>query len=188
MYNLKIIIGTTRPGRKGPAIADWIYNKAQKHPAFTVELLDLALINLPFLDEPEHPRRKKYLHEHTKKWSAAIDSADAFIMVTPEYNYGFSAPLKNAIDYLFEEWSTKPVGFVSYGGLSGGIRAMQMLKQIVTTLKMMPLVESIPIPFFTKYINDEGVFTADDPLDKSADALLKEMEKWAGALKTIRPA
>ncbi|MEP6749945.1 MAG: NAD(P)H-dependent oxidoreductase, partial [Bacteroidota bacterium] len=177
---------STRPGRKGPAMADWIYNKALTHEGFEVELLDLAEINLPLMDEPEHPRFKKYQHEHTKKWSAVIDSADAYIMVTPEYNYSMTAPLKNAIDFLFHEWSTKPVAFVSYGGVSGGIRAVQMLKQVVTTLKMMPLPESVPIPFFTKYIDDKGIFTGDETLDKGADGMLNELERWAGPLKSMR--
>ena len=186
MFNLKIIIASTRPGRKGPSIAKWIHEKALAHSAFTVELLDLAEINLPFLDEPEHPRMRKYQHEHTKKWSAVIDSADAFIMVTPEYNFSMTAPLKNALDFLFWEWGKKPVAFISYGGMSGGIRAVQTLKQVVTTLKMMPLPESIAIPFFTKHIDDKGVFTGDETLDKSAVALLNELQAWTGALKTIR--
>src|ERR1700712_3326973 len=186
MLNLKIIIASTRPGRKGPAIAQWINEKSVTHNGFSVELLDLAAINLPFLDEAAHPRMKDYKHEHTKKWSASIDSADAFIMVTPEYNYSMPAPLKNALDFLFWEWAKKPVAFVSYGGMSGGIRSVQTLKQVVTTLKMMPLPESIAIPFFTKYIDDKGVFKGDEQLDKSATAMLDELETWAAALKTIR--
>ena len=186
MLNLKIIVASTRPGRKGPALATWIFSKALTHEGFTVELLDLAEINLPFMDEAAPPRLKKYHHEHTKKWSATIDSADAFIIVTPEYNYGYTAALKNAIDFLFHEWNTKPVGFVSYGGLSGGTRSVQMLKQVGTALKMMPLPESIAIPFFTKHIDENGVFTPDETLDKGADALLKELEKWASGLKAMR--
>src|SRR4051812_13598023 len=103
MYNLKIIIASTRPGRKGPAVAEWIYNLSKERNTFNVELLDLAVINLPFLDEPEHPKFKKYQHEHTKKWSHTIDEGDAFILVTCEYNYGYPAALKNALDYLFQE-------------------------------------------------------------------------------------
>ncbi len=103
MYNLKIIVASTRPGRKGPALAIWIFDVAKKHTEFSVELLDLAEINLPFLDEPNHPRLQKYTKEHTKKWSATIAAADAFIFVTPEYNYGYPASLKNALDFLFNE-------------------------------------------------------------------------------------
>lgn len=125
MLSLKIIVASTRPGRKGPAIAQWLQQHAEAHKGFAIEMLDLATINLPFMDEPEHPRFKKYHHAHTKQWSATIDSADAFLIVMPEYNYGFTAPLKNALDYLFQEWAHKPIGLVSYGGMSGGIRVQR---------------------------------------------------------------
>src|SRR5690349_2937621 len=116
------------------------------------------MINLPFMDEPAHPRLKQYKHEHTKNWSETIDAADAFIIVLAEYNFGFPAPIKNAIDYLFNEWMNKPVAFVSYGGVSGGLRATQMLKLVVASVHMMPLVEQVTIPFFAKMIDDEGIF------------------------------
>jgi NAD(P)H-dependent FMN reductase len=186
MLNLKIIIASTRPGRKGPVVASWIISKAAEIKEFQLEVLDLAAINLPMMDEPAHPRFKTYQYQHTKDWSAKIESADAFIMVTPEYNYSLPAPLKNAIDYLSLEWGYKPVAFVSYGGLAGGTRAVQMLKQVVTSLKMMPVVESVNIPFFIKYIDDNGKFNADETLEKSADAMLKELLLWAKGLKAMR--
>src|SRR5205085_12274105 len=130
--SLKIIIGSTRAGRKGPSIASWIYKLAKETAAFDTELIDLAEINLPFLDEPNHPRLHQYVHQHTLDWSAKIIPADAFIFVTPEYNYGYSAPLKNAIDFLYREWLYKPVAIVSYGGVSAGTRAVQQLKQVVS--------------------------------------------------------
>src|SRR5919202_6790763 len=138
MNSLKIITSTTRPGRKGIAVANWMTGVAQQTGKFNVELLDLAVINLPFLDEPNHPRLQQYQHEHTKRWSATIDAADAFIIVLGEYNFGFPAPIKNALDYLFNEWKHKPVAIVSYGGISGGLRSTQMIKQVVTALSIMP--------------------------------------------------
>lgn len=186
MFNLKIIIASTRPGRKGPAIGSWIYEIAKNNPSFDVELLDLAIINLPFLDEAEHPRLKKYEHEHTKNWSSLIDNADCFIIVTPEYNFGYPASIKNALDFLYHEWSYKPVAFVSYGGIAGGTRSVQMLKQVVTAQKMMPVTESVNIPFFTKFINEQQAFVPDDSIVKSADAMLSELEKWSKSLKTMR--
>ena len=95
MYNLGLIIGSTRPARKGIAVAEWITNLARNQKNFNVEVLDLKEINLPFMDEQHHPRLKKYEHEHTRQWSRTIENKDAFIFVSPEYNYGFSAPLKN---------------------------------------------------------------------------------------------
>jgi len=186
MFNLKIIIATTRPGRKGPSVASWVYDAAKKHAAFDTELIDLAVVNLPFLDEPHHPRFKKYEQQHTKDWSAKIDPADAIIIVTAEYNYGYPAPLKNALDFIWQEWNYKPVAFVSYGGIAGGTRAVQMLKQVVSALKMLPLTESVNIPFFTKHINEEGKFIADETLEKSLAEMLHELAKWAEGMQAIR--
>ncbi len=186
MINLKIIIASTRPGRKGPAIANWFYDIAVKHTEFNVELIDLADVNLPFLDEPEHPRFQRYQHQHTKDWSAKIASGDAFVIVTSEYNYGFPATIKNAIDYLFKEWNYKAVSFVSYGGVSGGTRAVQMLKAVITAVSMMPISDAVHIPAFTKHLDENGKFINDPGLDKSADMVLNELYKWAVALKTMR--
>ena len=153
MPKLHVILASTRPGRAGEPIADWFVERALAHGAFDVELVDLAEVALPFMDEPNHPRLRRYTQEHTKAWSARVDSADAFVFVTPEYNYGLTAPLKNAIDYLHFEWQHKPVGFVSYGGVAAGTRAVQMLKQVVTTLKMVPIFEAVSIPFHTQFID-----------------------------------
>src|SRR4051812_37151309 len=118
---LQILIASTRPGRQGPAIAKWFFTAAQQHAKFDVELIDLADMNLPILDEPNHPRMKKYEHEHTKRWSATVERADAFVFVAPEYNFGPTPALLNAMNYLYLEWNYKPLAFVSYGGISGGI-------------------------------------------------------------------
>ena len=166
MYKLKVIIASTRPGRKGPLVAEWFLKILAEHQEFDVEVLDLKEINLPFLDEPEHPRLRHYTHEHTKQWSRAIDSADAFVFVTCEYNFSAPASLINALDFVYHEWNYKPVAFVSYGGMSGGMRAVQMLKQTLTTLKMVPVTEAVNIPFFAKYINENGVFLGDEMLEK----------------------
>ncbi len=186
MYSLKIIIGSTRPARKGISVANWIFEYAKKFSEFNIELIDLAVVNLPLFDESIHPMQKKYEHEHTKKWSNIINPADAYILVTPEYNYSFPASVKNALDYLYHEWNYKPMAFVSYGGIAGGTRAVQLLKPIVTTLKMMPVVASVNIPFFTKYIDEKGIFNADENIQKSADAMFNELLIWTDGLKAIR--
>lgn len=148
-------------------------------------ITDLAELDLPFLDEPNHPRLGAYVHEHTKGWSAAVDASDAFVFVTPEYNYGYSAVLKNAIDYLHAEWQHKPVGFVSYGGVAAGTRAVQQLKQVVTTLKMVPLVESVAIPHHARLI-DDGELRSSGHLDYAADAMLDELFRVVPALRALR--
>ena len=131
------------------------------------------------MDEPHHPRFQNYTKQHTKDWSEKINGADAFIIVTAEYNHGIPAPLKNALDFVYKEWNYKPVAFVSYGGVAAGTRCVQMLKQVTTALKMVPIVESINLPFFEKYIDDEHNFNPEDGLARSAEIMLAELLKWA---------
>jgi NAD(P)H-dependent FMN reductase len=186
MLQLRIILASTRDKRKGAAVAEWVVEEAKKHSEFDTQLLDLAVINLPFLKEPEHPRHQKYIYQTTKDWSAMVQAADAFIAVMPEYNHGYSAPLKNAFDTVYKEWNDKPIAFVSYGGISGGIRALQLIKTVAIALKMVPLLESVNLPFFEKKINESGKFVADEKVQKSADAMFASLTKWTKALKSIR--
>ena len=166
-------------------IAEWFVDRARHHGGFTVEIADLAEINLPLLDEPNHPRLHQYTHGHTHEWSARIERADALVLVTPEYNHGYPAAIKNAIDYLHHEWRDKAVGFVSYGGVAAGTRAVQQLKQVVTTLKMVPVVESVNIPFHTSVIHDDRVH-ANDAMNQAADAMLDELRRLDSALRPLR--
>jgi NAD(P)H-dependent FMN reductase len=188
MPNLTIIIGSTRPGRAGAAIAQWFAARAKDHGGFDVTVVDLAEVDLPLLDEPNHPRRRQYTQQHTKDWSAIIDAADAFVIVTPEYNYGYPAALKNAIDYLHHEWQHKPVGFVSYGGVAAGTRAVQQLKQVVTTLRMLPVFDSVNIPFHTQFLDSDGVLRPNEVMEKAADTMLDELVRTEAALRPLRPA
>ena len=185
MLHLEIFIVSTRPGRVGGMVADWFIELAKRHAKFDIEVVDLAEVDLPMMDEPRHPRLRQYEHEHTKAWSATVDRADAFVFVMPEYNYTFTAPLKNAIDYLCAEWAYKPVGFVSYGGVSGGLRAVQSLKPVVTTLSMFPLPVSVSLPFVTNSIVD-GVLEPSELADGSAKAMLDELVRVSAALKPLR--
>jgi NAD(P)H-dependent FMN reductase len=188
MPQLHVILASTRPGRAGEPIADWFVDRARAHGAFDVELVDLAEVALPFFDEPAHPRLRRYEHDHTKVWSAQVDAADAFVMVTPEYNYGYPATLKNAIDFLHFEWQHKPVAFVSYGGVAAGTRAVQQLKQVVTTLKMLPLFEAVSIPFHTQFIDEQGRVQANETMEAAADAMLDELLISEATLRPRREA
>ena len=186
MPRLTIVIGSTRPGRAGLPIAEWFSDRARSHAGFDIAVADLAELNLPLFDEPNHPRLRQYIHRHTKHWSAIVDASDAFVFVTPEYNYGYPAALKNAIDYLHEEWRDKPVGFVSYGGVSAGTRAVQQLKAVVTTLKMLPVYEAVSIPFHPQFIGEDGRVQANDIMEQAADAMLDELVRTEGALRPLR--
>lgn len=187
MFNLKIINSSVRPGRKGPFVTKWITGIAEKDGNFKVEVLDLAEINLPLMDEPNHPRLKKYIHEHTRIWSMKIDEADAFIFVTAEYDFNYPAPLRNAIEYLHWEWAYKPAGIVSYGGVSGGTRAANSLKNDLVSMRMAVLFEQVNFPFFIKYNFDEQEnFIANDISYKAAETMLEQLVRWTRGLKSIR--
>jgi len=187
MLNLKVVLTSTRPGRANLPVGNWFLEQARAHGRFAVELVDLLELALPPLDEPEHPRFARYRHAHTLRWSALVASADAFVFITPEYNYGMPPALLNAIDYLFHEWAYKPAGFVSYGGISGGTRSVQMSKSVLTTLKMMPIPEAVTLPLYLQMMKD-GVFEPPESAHKSAQSLLDELERWASALKPMRAA
>ena len=183
---LQIVIVSTRQGRKGDAVARWFATQARAHAAFDIEIVDLAEVNLPLFDEPEHPRLRKYQHDHTKRWSERVSRADAFVFVTPEYNYSAPPSLVNALDYLLHEWAYKPVGFVSYGGVSGGTRSVQMSKLLLTAVKMMPIPEAVTLPFFMRMFGADGTFAPDETQNKAAAAMLDELKRWTDALRTLR--
>jgi NAD(P)H-dependent FMN reductase len=183
--NLLVIVGSTRPGRAGLPISEWFVEQAAKHDGVDVTVADLAELKLPLLDEPNHPRARQYLNRHTKEWSAIVDAADAIVIVTPEYNHGYPAAVKNAIDYLYHEWTYKPVGFVSYGGVSAGTRAVAQLKQVVSNLKMAPVAENVNIPFHPQFI-DDGVVTPNETMIEAADAMVDELRRVEAALRPLR--
>ena len=185
MPTLLVVVASTRPGRVGGVVADWFVRQARDHAGFDVRVADLAELDLPLLDEPNHPRLGEYTREHTRRWSALVDAADAFVFVMPEYNYSFTAPLKNALDYLHREWAYKPVGFVSYGGVSGGLRAVQAIKGVVTTLNLFPLPAGVALPFVASSIRDREL-QPNDQAPAAAKAMLDELVRVAAALATLR--
>lgn len=183
---LMIVIASTRPGRAAMPIGEWFRAKAEADGRFEVDYADLAVINLPFMDEPHHPRTRQYTKQHTRDWSARVDAADAFVFVTPEYNHGMTAPLKNAIDYLNQEWQYKPLGFVSYGGVAAGTRAVQAIKPIANVLKMTPIPEAVVIPLYQRFLTDDGRFEPEQLIEDAAMTMLGQLERWALALRPLR--
>ena len=184
---LKIVIGSTRPGRVGPDVANWVDTGARDHGGFAVELVDLADIGLPLLDEPKHPAMQDYQHDHTKKWSAVIGDADAVIFVTPEYDFFAPATLVNALQVIAKEWKYKPVGIVSYGGISGGLRSAQELRTLIANKGAMPLPNVVPIPMVFPLLED-GTVKANDPMKEGLQGLFDELVKWGQALKPLHSA
>ena len=184
MIRIAIILGSTRPGRKGEAVAKWVYEIAQKRSDADFELVDVKDFNLPLLDEPVSPIMGQYTHQHTKDWSAKIASFDAYVFVTPEYNHATSGALKNAIDFLFREWNDKAAGFVSYGG-AGGARAVEQLRLVMAEVQIATVRNQVLLSLFTDFENF-SVFKPAPQHEKSVNAMLDQVIAWGGALKTLR--
>jgi NAD(P)H-dependent FMN reductase len=179
-----VICGSTRPGRNGAAVARWVYEVAEKRDDAQFELVDIQDYHLPLLDEPLPPSMGQYAKPHTKTWAAKINSFDAFVFVTPEYNHGTCAALKNAIDFLFKEWNDKAAGFVGYGG-SGGVRAVESLRLVMGELKVADVRAQVQLSMFTDFENF-SVFKPGPTKEKSVNDMLDEVIVWGTALKNVR--
>jgi NAD(P)H-dependent FMN reductase len=186
MPRLLIVIASTRPGRVGLPVGEWFAGFARSDGRFDVEMVDLSELALPLLDEPHHPRLRNYTKDHTKGWSATVAAADVIVFVTAEYNYGYPAALKNAIDYLNQEWRHKALGYVSYGGIAAGTRAVQQLKQVGQAVGLVSAQLIVNIAFVASKITENGSFDADDDNNQAATAMLGELLLLDGALRTLR--
>jgi NAD(P)H-dependent FMN reductase len=179
-----IVVGSVRPGRVGLPIAEWVRAEAEKTGRFEIDFADLGEIALPFMDEPNHPILRTYTKQHTMDWSARVDAAEAFIFVTPEYNYSFSPALKNALDFLNKEWWRKPLGFVSYGGVSGGTRGVVAIMSITSALGLVRVGANVEMNFGGKQVVD-GVF---QPQEKEEAILAKQFEELDNLAGFLTPA
>ncbi|WP_019052767.1 NADPH-dependent FMN reductase [Sphingobium xenophagum] len=183
---LGVIICSTRPGRVGPAFATWFAEAATAHGAFDVTLIDVAQLNLPLFDEPKLPSLREYTHDHTRAWSGIVMTLDAVVFVSPEYNHGPPPAAVNALSYLAREWAYMPAGFVGYGGLAGGARAIQTLRLSTNALRMMPMPESVLFPNFSQHLDANGQVNAQDTSRQVAGRLLDELSRWTGVLAQLR--
>lgn len=184
MTKIGIIIGSTRPGRYSAQVARWVYDRTADREA-TYELVDLADTGLPHLDEPIPASAGQYANEHTKRWSARVSAFDGFVFVTPEYNHGIPGVLKDALDFLYDEWKDKAAGIVSYG-VTGGARAAEQLRQVAGRLGLATVQQTVPLTFH----HDFQEFTTLEPERRHEDALqqlLDQVEAWAHALASLRP-
>ncbi len=185
MVNIQIIVGSTRPGRKALAVAQWVHEIASKNAGLTAEVVDIVDYNLPILDEPISPSQHQYSKDHTKRWATKIEQADGFIFVTPEYNHSTSAALKNALDFLGQEWYNKAAAFVSYGASANGVRAVEHLRQIVGELQMADVKAQVGLSLSTDFEN-YTTFKPDPSRVKQLESLFNQLVPWAEALKTVR--
>jgi NAD(P)H-dependent FMN reductase len=184
MIKIAIIVGSTRPGRNGEAVAKWVYEVAKERSDAEFELVDIKDFNLPLLDEPMPPSLGQYSKPHTKVWADKIDHFDAYVFVTPEYNHGTSGVLKNAIDFLFVEWNNKAAGFVSYGG-AGGARAVEQLRLVLAEVQIATVRSQVLLSMFTDF-ESFSVFKPGPQQKTSVNAMLDDLIAWGGALQTLR--
>jgi NAD(P)H-dependent FMN reductase len=184
MLKIAIIVGSTRPGRKSEAIAKWAYEIARKRDDANFALLDLASFELPLLDEPVPAALSSYSHPHTRTWSAAIASFDGFVFVTPEYNHGTSGALKNAIDFLYKEWTDKAAGFIGYG-YTMGARAIENLRLVMASLQVATVRPQVGLSLAADF--EHGiVLKPTEAQEKQLSSLLDQVIAWSGALKVLR--
>ncbi len=169
---LLIISSSTRPTRKSSALASWLQGLAHAQGAFEVDIVELADLGLPLLNEPHHPRMQRYEFEYTKAWAQRVERAAAVVIVTPEYNHSYPAGLKNALDYLSLEWAGKPLGYVTYGGVSAGTRAMVALQPVVAALGLQPVQVAVNVPFVAEVVKADGAVHANEVMQKAANSML----------------
>ena len=181
---LAIIIGSTRPGRKAETVARWVHEIARQRNDADIELVDIQDFNLPLLDEPVPPSMGQYSKPHTKAWAAKIDTFDAYVFVTPEYNHGISGALKNAIDFLYREWNNKAAGFVGYGS-AGGVRAVEHLRLVMGELQVADVRAQVMLSLFTDFENFSE-FKPAQRHEASVTSMLNQVIAWGGALRTLR--
>lgn len=189
ILHIKVIIGSTRQGRFSEKPAQWIFSALRKRAEIGTELLDLRDYPMPFINEKVTPSEAQgnYSNPQVQRWAEKIKEGDAFIAVTPEYNHGYPAILKNALDSIYIEWSQKPIGFVSYGS-AGGARSVEQLRLVAVELQMASIRNAIHIPAFWTLLDEKGNLkeNAFSQFDKKAENFLDQLIWWANALKTAR--
>lgn len=184
MIKIAIINGSTRPGGNGSAVAQWVMAGAQQRDDADYQLLHVSDFELPVLDEPMPPAFGQYSNAHTKAWSAAVATFDGFVFVTPEYNHSTSGALKNALDYLYNEWVNKAAGFVSYGSM-GGVRAVEHLRGIMAELQIADVRAQVTLSLHTDFENYR-TFVPAARHDASLDAMFGQVVAWSRALAPLR--
>jgi len=180
---IMIIVGSVRPRRVGLPIAKWVSAAAEDLEDIEIDFVDLAELALPMMDEPNHPRLRQYTKQHTRDWSARVEAADGFIFVTPEYNHSFSPALKNAMDFLAAEWWRKPVGVVSYGGVSAGTRGVVALEPVMAVLGLVRVGAAVEISLLDGLQIADGQFVPSEKESAILTKMFSELTSLAQSLK-----
>lgn len=181
---IAVLLGSTRPGRNGKAVADWVLDRAGARTGAEYELVDLADWPLPHLHEPVPPSMGQYRGEHTKAWAAEVARYDGYVFVTPEYNHSIPGVLKDAIDFAYAEWNNKAAGIVSYG-TAGGVRAAEHLRSVASAVQLAHVHQQLTFSLFTDF-EQLSLFKPGAHHDATATKLFEELEAWSTALRTLR--
>ncbi len=183
---IQLIVASTRDGRRGGRVAAWFEGIARARDDIRCELIDLLEWDLPWYRDAVVPPRGEYSAEATLRWAAKVAQADGYVLVTPEYNHGYPAALKNALDHLYAEWNHKPVTFVTYGGSAGGVRAAEQLVQVAVELKMAPLRPQVHVPMAGRIFGRDASGEVEQRHVDAANVALRELAWWARALRAAR--
>ncbi len=187
MSKILIIWGSTREGRKGEIVANWVKKLVEQQSDIEFEFIDLKDWDLPFYNDPNLASSGNYSYDSTKKWSEKISEGDGYLIIAPEYNHAPPAVLKNALDLLFKEWNKKPVAFVSYGGSAGGARAVEQLREVAIELDMVPVREAVHLVRFFRSFDEEGNLKESDSFyNDLVIAMLEKLIWWTNGLKKLR--
>jgi len=184
MLKIGVVTGSTRPNRNSPAVAEWVVSRAAGRERAEYEVVDISQWRLPLLDEPVPASAGRYSHEHTRRWAAEVDRFDGFVFITPEYNHGLPAALKNAIDFVFAEWGNKAAGFVSYGS-AYGVRAVEQLRLVLAEVSVATVRAQVMLSLFEDF-RDFHEFAPGERHEASLTTMLDQLESWAGALEPLR--
>ena len=186
--HILVIFGSTRQGRRGEIVANWLMDRLATRTDATCEFVDLRDVSLPFFDAPISPVHGHIIPE-AEGWAAQVDRADGFIFVTPEYNHGYPAVLKNAIDHLYSQWAHKPAAIVNYGGFAAGYRAAEQLRQVLIEVKMVPIREQVGIslvPGIVPNVSDKPDSPSGAFLNRAFNGMMTELLWWATVLIPAR--
>ncbi|WP_433443970.1 NADPH-dependent FMN reductase [Nonomuraea sp. CA-141351] len=187
MTKIAIILASTRPGRAGQAVAHWVLERASRRSDADFDLIDLAEVDLPPIDEPLPPAVGRYTHPHTHLWAETVAAYDGYVFVTPEYNHSYPGSLKNALDRVYAEWNDKAAAFVSYG-VDGGVRAVEALRPVLAALRIAGVAQQVTLNLRTDFDGFGGPFSPGDHQEPALTALFDQLVSWSGALRTVRTA
>ncbi|TDD60941.1 NADPH-dependent oxidoreductase [Kribbella antibiotica] len=182
---IAVILASTRAGRAGAAVADWVVAQAQGRPDAEYTLIDLAVVNLPQIDEPIPPAAGRYSELHTQQWAETIAGFDGYVIVTPEYNRSFPGALKNALDRVYAEWNNKAAGIVSYG-VDGGVRAAEALRPVLGALQLADIQTEVTLNLRSDFEQFGARFTPSDHQATVLGGFLDQLESWSRAMASVR--